>query len=364
VSNKDQPISIGPGSVDVLVKPHGQRGGYRYVLTNGPTGAIFSVKANADPSEWNLFVSVRALRLLTLGYEQTKHWLFETLSAMGCTLTGHSVNRLDFAVDILAPDFVLDAQNFVCPAQSKAHVHWSKDTILDDDGNVPQSVLRGRRFESVTIGRMPNRQVIVYDKRRAAIDLNQPYWFDAWGIERDDPGGQVWRVEIRAGRDALAKRLLTRTFEAVEGEMQAYLTDAATDIRYVKGKDLQKNVSRAAPHPLWQTVGDVLAQMPVGSKPPLPEARVLEFMRAQRRDMALKQACGNLINVLVLDGESPEEIARWFPRYTTRAAHEYVRDLGKAILLRKSEDIEARLGFLLIKKAVDPSISASEGMNS
>lgn len=87
-------------------------------------------------------------------------------------------------------------------------------------------------------------------------------------------------------------------------------------------------------------------------------------MPAQRRDMALKQAFGNLIDTLVLDGLSPEEIARCFPRYTTQAAHEYASDLGETTLLRKSEDVEARLGFLPIKKAVDPSISASEGMSS
>ena len=50
-------------------------------------------------------------------------------------------------------------------------------------------------------------------------------------------------------------------------------------------------------------------------------------------------------------------------RMLVEAAHEYASDLGEAILIRKSEDIKARLGFLLTKKAVDPSISASEGMN-
>ncbi|WP_160116046.1 hypothetical protein [Candidatus Halocynthiibacter alkanivorans] len=55
--------------------------------------------------------------------------------------------------------------------------------------------MRGGRFESVTIGKMPNRQVIVYDKKQAAKDQKTDYWFPAWNIDKDDPATQIWRVE-------------------------------------------------------------------------------------------------------------------------------------------------------------------------
>jgi hypothetical protein len=353
-ANRDVPLSIGPGAVDVHIKSHGQRGGYRYILTNGPTGAIFSIKKNARTTEWNLFVSVRAMRLLTHGYDATKQWIEDTLAAMGFTMTGHSVNRLDYAIDILAPDFELDVKNFITPSRSKARPYWSdeqkisfKEQRLTDDGNRPQSVISGRQFESVTIGKMPNRQVIVYDKRRAAIDQQQPYWFEAWDIDPKDPGNRVWRVEIRAGRDALAKKLPIRRFNYVEAMFKGYLESATDNIRYVIDRDEHRNVSRAELHPLWNVVNGVVARMTPQTEPPLPEARVLAIMRDQRADMAVKQGFGNLINKLVLDGLSPEAITKYFPDHAARMADAYAEDLGDLAIHQKVRDVGERLKFLI-----------------
>lgn len=346
-SNRDEPACLGPGAVDVQVKSHGMRGGFRFVFTNGPAGAIFAVKANPDPKEWNLFVSVRALRLLTLGYVGTKLWLRETLAAMGFQITDLSVNRIDFAVDIRAPTFQLDVANFVCPAQAKLRPHWSKEQLLTDDGNACSAVVRGRRFESVTVGQMPNRQLIVYDKRRAAIDLNQPYWFDVWGLDRNDPGARVWRAEIRAGREALAKRLTKRSFEAVEADQNDYLLTAVREIRYLAGKAAHLNVSRAPEHPFWIALTEALANLPPSPEPPLTEARVLQVLRLQRHEMAVKQAYGNLINALLLEGQLPEEIAARFSHYATEAAEAYARDLGPRVLQMKVDKAAARQRFLL-----------------
>lgn len=121
---REQAVTIGPAGLRFLVQPHGQRGGYRYVLANGPAGALFAVKANPDPEDWNLFVSARTACLLTKGYEATKQWLFDTLIGMGATVRDHSVNRLDYAVDRLTPDFTLDMANFVTPGHAKVSAHW------------------------------------------------------------------------------------------------------------------------------------------------------------------------------------------------------------------------------------------------
>ena len=172
---RDQAVTIGPAQLRFLLQPYGRRGGYRYVLANGPTGAVFAVKANPDPAEWNLFVSARAACLLTKGYEATKQWLFDTLIGMGGTVQDHSINRLDYAIDILTPDFTLDMANFVTPGQAKVSAHWEDGYSKGEVGAPLQPVMRGGRFESVTVGKMPGRQVILYDKRRAALDLKQPY---------------------------------------------------------------------------------------------------------------------------------------------------------------------------------------------
>lgn len=329
------------------VKPNGMKGGFRYVFNNGPTGAIFAAKANSSLKEWNLFVSVRALRLLTLGYAGTKAWLHETLAAMGFIVTDVSVNRIDFAVDILAPDFVLDIANFVAPGQAKARPYWSKEQLLENDGDRPHAVLRGRTFESVTIGMMPNRQVIVYDKRRAATDQRHPYWFEVWGIDPHDPGARVWRVEIRAGRDALAKVLLKRSYEAVEHELRSFLLKASREIRYIVDKDQHRNITRSTVHPLWNTLTSALSDVPLSAKPPMIEARALNIIRRQRDEMARQQAFGNLQNALVLQGLNPEDIARDFPAHAMRAAKGYLDNTGTDQIARKATDIQNRLRYLM-----------------
>tara|TARA_R110000868_G_scaffold194517_3_gene439954 strand:- start:3563 stop:4720 length:1158 start_codon:yes stop_codon:yes gene_type:complete len=344
---KEQPAQIGPDNVPVLVKPNGRRGGFRYVFDNGPTGAIFAAKKNTDPKQWNLFVSVRALRLLTLGYTGTKEWLHETLAAMGFQITEISVNRIDFAVDILAPEFKLDIANFIAPAQAKARPYWSKENWIESETNAPKSVLRGRRFESVTIGTMPNRQIIVYDKRRAALDKRELYWFDAWGLDKNDPSAQVWRIEIRAGRDALAKLTIKRPFEFVEAVAKNFFIKAADEIRYIEKSSEQKNISRIPSHAIWILLQSTLENLPTNPSPPLIESRALEMLRRQRLDMATKQGCGNLINALILDGMAPEKIVANFEIYVGRVAMEYRRELGEKNFLTKSQEILARTKFFL-----------------
>ena len=119
---------------------------------------------------------------------------------------------------------------------------------------------------------MPNRQLIVYDKRRAAIDLHQPYWFEVWGIDKNDPGARVWRVEIRAGRDTLTKIMTKRSYESVGYELRAYLIKAVTDIRYVIDKDRHSNVSRTTIHPIWKTPLTAISELPARPKPQMPES--------------------------------------------------------------------------------------------
>jgi len=346
-ANKEQLLAIGPGAVQVLVQPNGMRGGFRYVFNTGPTGAIFAVKDNTDLKEWNLFISIRALCLLTLGYQGAKERLHNTLADMGFLVTDLSVNRIDYAVDVLAPDFTLDVQNFVMPGQAKARPYWSKERELDDDGYRPKAVIRGRKFESVTIGTMPNRQVIVYNKRRAAIDQHQPYWFEAWGIEKDDPGAQVWRVEIRGGRDAWAKRLLKRSYEAIESDLKPFLLGATAEIRYVSDKSQQKNVSRLSPHFLWNTVVSAISTNRTAGEPPLPERRALQIIREQRIDHALKQGIGNLFGYFILKGESPDAIAYNMASHMVHAASAYMRIFGRegtAMRIRRSQ---SKFAFLV-----------------
>ena len=344
-----------------MIKENGMSGGYAFVLIDGPTGGIFSIMNNSNPKNWNLAVSVRALRLLTHGYVSTRTWITETFHAMGCELVDHSVRRIDFAVDVLAPSFDLHMDNFVPPSQSKVMPYWSAEKLLDDDGNRATAVVRGRRFESVTIGKMPGRQITVYDKTKACIDQKQPYWFEAWGIDKNDPMSKVFRVEVRAGRDAMAKRLLKRSFEAVESDIQNFIQKALKDIRYVTDKDRHKNITRAPNHQIWNIAQAAALEIPFDPKPIIHETRALEIMRLQRLDMATKQGFGNLLNALILEGHSAANIATNFETQIQTLSNDYSIQQGPGKIREKAENIKARLGPLL-RQGTDDTKTTNVGI--
>ncbi|MBI1418197.1 MAG: hypothetical protein GC146_13330 [Limimaricola sp.] len=352
------PFQFNPGGRVFFVKSHGKKGGYRYTLTDNPTGAIFSVKRDTRINEWNIFASARAAGLLSRTYVGMKQHIVDCLEDMGAVILGASVNRIDYAVDIATPRFDLDMANFVAPRRAKVGCHFSTDTDLDDLGDKAAaergapvgSVMRGGRFESVTVGKMPGRQVILYDKLKAAKDQQTDYWFAAWGLDPDDLGTQVWRVEIRAGRDALERHTPaahTRTYETVEAVLPGFLGKALEEIRYVTGRAEVSNVTRAAVHPLWDLAQSAAKALPQPTEPCIPASHVLELMRKKRLAMAQAQAFGNLNNVLLYEGLGPDDILARYVELAAEQAEGYLERLGKVEHRKKLDVGETRLGCFL-----------------
>ena len=67
------------------------------------------------------------------------------------------------------------------------------------------------------IGKMPGREVTVYDKRADLIAKGKPEWWTIYNDLRkadgkpvldptDRASSQIWRVEVRAGKDHLKDR--------------------------------------------------------------------------------------------------------------------------------------------------------------
>jgi hypothetical protein len=127
------------------------------------------------------------------------------------------------------------------------------------DQNQPSTIFRGRRLESVTIGKMPGRQIIVYDKRREAIEREKSFWFKSWGIAKDDPNAEVWRVEVRAGKKELKSKYQIRRLEDFETGIGDLMVNALQEIRYLAHEQRDSNVSRQELHPLWSAAQSVAA---------------------------------------------------------------------------------------------------------
>jgi hypothetical protein len=248
-------VKIGSDQVAMHIEASGLRGGYAIRAHTGPLGEVLAFKANSDPLDWNGFASIRASALATYGHEAAWRNLLDRLARMGFVVMAHSVNRVDYAADFLAPGVELRLDGFIAHPRAKARPYWG--AASNNDPNQPSAVLTGRRLESVTIGKMPGRQIIVYDKRAAAIAQRAMFWFRKWRVEPADPT-PIFRVEVRAGKKELKERWNLRTFDEVQREIGDVIRAALQDIRYIAPRQTDTNVTRQRLDPLWQAMIEVV----------------------------------------------------------------------------------------------------------
>ena len=96
-----------------------------------------------------------------------------------------------------------------------------------------KTVKRGQTCESITIGKIPNRQIITYDKRAEAISKRTLAWFEIWGIDKTDTTNTVHRVELRAGKHHLKKNEIT-SLDDFRAKIKDVFTRDVRAIFYVK----------------------------------------------------------------------------------------------------------------------------------
>ena len=101
--------------VTIDIRSSGRTGGYAFTFSTGAMGAIWAVKRPKAGDPWGVHVSIRSRALAIDGLEKVRADLDETCRKLGFRVPpdGISIGRVDFAVDILAPDFVLDPNAFV-----------------------------------------------------------------------------------------------------------------------------------------------------------------------------------------------------------------------------------------------------------
>lgn len=296
------------GEFSAHVASHGAKGGYAFLLDTGPTGARWMIKDSSDPNQWNIFVSPRSAMLLTHGYAETFSIIENAIADLGGKVTGVSLNRADFAMDFQTLGFELDINRFVTHARCKRKPHWSQ-TENGDDPDQPRSVLNGRRVESVTIGSMPGRQVIVYDKRAEAVAKRKPHWFNVWGVDRNDPTLEVWRVEVRAGKKHLKDAYNIHTLEDFENSIGDVIVNSLDRIRYLASGQTDSNISRQTLHPLWKAAHATAQRGLLELRSGLTPDQVRSIEREKAMDVYFKQVLGNAIGYAVAHGWDDEAIS-------------------------------------------------------
>ena len=309
--------SLADGDIKVHVKENGAKGGYAFICDTGPLGETWLFKDNEDPNQWNIFVNVDAKSLLVAGYHETRRRLFHTLELMGCRTGAHAINRIDYAMDFLAPDFEPDLDLFVTPPGTTVKPYWGEREGHDDDR--ASAVFANRRIQSVTIGSRNLRQIIIYDKRRDSLDKRKYYWFKVWRIDPKDRSKVVWRVELRAGKRELKDRFRISTFDDLEAAIGDVYKTMVEHIRYVAENQTDTNVTRQQLHALWRIVDGHIEFAMADKRSGLTRDQVKEIAREEAIHNATTMITAYAINLGIAKGLSDEEIEQDISALVTRA---------------------------------------------
>lgn len=299
-----QPVSIGPAPFSLLLSETGARGGYKFRGDSGKLGAIWFIKNRAAIEPGNIRASVHSATLATLGFTGTKTLLSNDLIAMGALGGTESISRIDFAADFLMPkDFTLDPACF----STHSHAVRREHADLSSEQYSTHISWRGRRTTSITIGKMPGRQIIVYDKRAEAVSAGKDHWFKIWNIDQRDSSASVWRVELRFGKSYLSDKARIFSYSDLDTQIKGHFLKLLDDFRYLQTPDDASNISRVPSHPLWHAMAKTISESLFSFEGSIEPKALLDSMRRKALDRR-KKLVGSLIpGIVALEGYDPEE---------------------------------------------------------
>jgi hypothetical protein len=249
--------------VPMLVSESGARGGYAFLVSTGTFGGTWFFKRPSPKDPWGVRVSCGSFQLALEGLGRTRTDLNRLLNQLGVSVraAGESIGRVDYAIDFLAPGFELVPDQFVMHSNANRadHVEPLATTINGRSG----------RVSSVTVGKMPGRQIIVYDKRAEVIAKRKLGWWEIWDralqsknlppLDRENAAqSTIWRVELRAGKHHLKERWGVRTWSDLDARFGDMMMTMADAIRYTQpGRDT--NRSRRPNSRLWENVREEIS---------------------------------------------------------------------------------------------------------
>ncbi|MEQ8299380.1 MAG: hypothetical protein RH945_02435 [Hyphomonas sp.] len=275
-SKSHSSVAVNLGGKECVVSGSGAFGGYQFNVDTGLLGETWLIKEAERSDPWGCRVSIKSLPLALFGAEEMKRRCDIFLAELGVHLrpTDCRVSRIDFAIDMLIPEFELNPSNFVCHSKSKKTDYRQMETTRSGD------VISG-----VRIGKMPNLQLAVYDKRQDVIAKKKDYWWSIWSqragreITRDQT---VWRFELRAGRNAIDSYYNCTSWELISHCFGNLLSNIASRIRMICPQS-DTNRSRWPDDPIWSACRALIADIPPHSTTIMNPRAILEKLENERR---------------------------------------------------------------------------------
>lgn len=320
----------------------GAKGGYAFSATTGEFGATWFFKRPSIHDPWGVRVSCSSFLLATKGLGGARAYMYAVMGALDITLqpNAESIGRVDYALDYLLPDFTLTPEHFVMHSNARRADHHEIHEIGVNG--------RSGRVTSVTVGKMPGRQLIVYDKRAEIVAKRKTAWWDIWdatrakgsrpALVRDCPADSpIWRVEIRAGKQHLKTRWRISSWRDLDNRFGDTVTASLNAVRYAAPTD-DSNRSRWPEASLWQAVrrevSDDLFEMRNFADPDL-----MKSVQRDEHDKMLKQQMTGLLTTRAalhgIDIEKLREFAEFLGREMAleieKAPPHFEKKLEKAI---------------------------------
>lgn len=286
------------GNLSASVKGYGTNAnqGYSYLFKAGDLSISWAVKKSQDNAQWNLRAVVSAGLLATMGLQGARDRLSADLKAMGAKVIKESVGRVDYCTDIqmdaegtkLRDRFQLDPMNFVAHARTSRTTDYAQADESDKNDEVIR-VFGRRHVETVTLGKMPGRQVQVYNKRAEAVKFQKSDWFAIWDKDKKTCPN-IWRVEVRLGKDYL-RQWNIETLDDVVDSIGDLFKDSLCAVRYVQGTDIS-NISRAKNHELWDVACAAFDKAHEANISGIVRGRLIEIKRSDALRMFEQQLAG------------------------------------------------------------------------
>lgn len=293
------PIKLGANKYIVSVGETGAKGGYTFVFNTEVDGETWLISDSSKTDQWNLKVSVRSLNLALRGYKKTKEKILDFLfNELEATIKRERISRFDYCVDFKTDKFELIPQHIFSHNKSKRSYNLSNDFVISGTA---------RTFESVRIGTMPNRQIAIYNKTKEIIASKKNYWWNLWKIEKDEFKGQIWRIEIRAGKKELNSWGI-RKFEDLENKAGDVILSILNSIKYVIPNENDSNSSRWPNAPFWNDLikiikGDLFEYISNAER-----EEVLIGIRRELEIIIKKQIAGNCRSYTALTGQNLDQL--------------------------------------------------------
>lgn len=325
-SGEDEPLEF--GGMRFKVAPFGARGGYSFRAVSVADDMAYLFKRPKARDPWGVFVSAASETMCRCTFRQAKAAIVETLGALGIATkpSDFAINRVDYAIDLLPPGFVLEPRHMVCHSKMKKCVNDGIEWHVCGD-----------RVYAVRAGKNPNKQVAIYDKRKDVIEKGKSYWWRIWNdalirqglpplASRDADIAQIWRFELRLFKRHLKDDCEIATFEALELKLQAALLELIDDIRLTVPHPVDTNRTRWDSHPTWRKVREVLTAGLFDGAAPIP-AEVLRAIRCEEQARILvRQGEGLAASFAALHGLEGDNPAPLAARYLGAVGRDIDRD--------------------------------------